>query len=391
MKYFLIAGEASGDIHGAQLIKSLREQDGGAQFTFLGGDLMAGAAGHGPIIHYRDMAYMGFVEVARHLGTIMGFMRTAREAIERERPDALILIDYPSFNLKMAHFAHERGIAVFYFISPKVWVWKEWRVKQIKRWVDRMFCILPFEVEFYRRHGYTVEYAGNPTVKEIGQASAGFGPFAAFATATGLSPALPLIALVPGSRRKEIADNLPVMVQAARRHTGCQLAIAGAPSIADELYRQVLEPVGVQVPVVHGRSFELVHHARVALVTSGTATLEAAILRTPQVACYRMNGKRYLYKFYRRLLKGNYVTLPNLIADEPLIPELLLHHCSVDNVDGWLTRLLADGPERERMLAGYERVARLLTNKDCTATTASGIIGWLHDHGRPRAFSSHGF
>ena len=382
MKYFIIAGEASGDLHGAQLMAALKKEDSEAQFRFLGGDYMAQVAGMKPLIHYRDMAYMGFVEVAKHLTTILGFMKTARRAMLEWHPDALVLIDYPSFNLKMAKFAHERNIPAFYFISPKVWVWKEYRVKQIKKYIARMFSILPFEQEFYRRHDYDVEYVGNPTVKEIAQASTQFHDRAAFARLNGLDPEKPIIALVPGSRRKEIHDNLPTMVEAALRHPRFQAVIAGAPSIDDTLYHTTLLPLGVRLPVLHGKSFELVHHARAAIVTSGTATLEAALLRTPQVACYRMNGKKYLYKFYRRLLKGKYVTLPNLITDAAVIPELLLHQCTPDAIDSWLQQLLPDTAQRQAMLDGYDRMARLLTAKDCTASTASGIIQYLNSHAR---------
>ncbi|MCQ2290537.1 MAG: lipid-A-disaccharide synthase [Muribaculaceae bacterium] len=378
MKYFIIAGEASGDIHGASLIDALKKEDAEAQFQFLGGDMMAASAGVQPLIHYRDMAYMGFIEVMKHLPTILGFMKTAKQAIMANRPDAVILIDYPSFNLKIAKFAHAQGIPCFYFISPKVWVWKEYRVKDIKRYIARLFSILPFETAFFRKHNYEVEYVGNPTVKEIAEASEKFTHFSTFAAENSLDEDKPVIALVPGSRRKEIRDNLPTMVEAALRHTDCQLVIAGAPSIDQSLYDEVLEPLGTSVPVLYGKSFELVHHARVALVTSGTATLETAILGTPQVACYRMNGSKLLFKFYRRLLKGKYVTLPNLVTDEPVIPELLLHFCSVEAVDSHLTAVLTDSPEREQMLQGYRRMAEILTEKDCTACTAQGIVEYLN-------------
>ena len=372
MNYFIIAGEASGDIHGSALIEALQRQDPSAQFHFLGGDLMARSAGHEPLIHYRDMAFMGFIEVIKHLGSILGFMKRAKQAMTSSRPDALILIDYPSFNLKMAKWARGQGIPVFYFISPKVWAWKEYRVKDIKRYVTRMYSILPFETEFYRKHDYEVEYVGNPTVKEIATALAQMRPAQEFCVENGIDAGRPIIAIVPGSRKKEIRDNLPTMLAAARRHSHCQAVIAGAPSIDDELYKEVMG--GNRVPVLRNRTFELVHHARVALVTSGTATLETALLGTPQVACYRMNGSKRVYWFYSKLIKGKYVTLPNLIADAPIIPELLLHHCNVDSVDEWLTRLLNDGPHRQEMLEGYRRMAQILTQKDCASTTAARII-----------------
>ncbi|MBR1804088.1 MAG: lipid-A-disaccharide synthase [Muribaculaceae bacterium] len=375
MKYFLIAGEASGDLHGAELIKSLREHDAEAECRFLGGDLMATAAGTTPLVHYRDMAYMGFIEVARHLRTILGFMRTAKDAITQWRPDAVVLIDYPSFNLKVARHAHSLGIPVFYFISPKVWVWKEWRVKDIKRYVDEMCCILPFEPEFYRRHDYRATYVGNPTMSEIRHATALMPGRDEFCTAHGLDASRPIIALVPGSRAKEIRDNLPAMVAAASRHTDCQMALAAAPGMDRHIYEQVL--AGARVTLVEGATWALVHHARVALVTSGTATLETAMLATPQVACYRMNGKKWLYKFYRRLLKGKYVTLPNLIADAPIIPELLLHHCTPDGIDSHLTPLLSDSPQRQAQLDGYRHMTTLLGDLNCSAETAQLIVNRL--------------
>ena len=375
MRYFIIAGEASGDIHGSALIASLKEQDNNAQIEFLGGDLMAQNAGHEPLIHYRDMAFMGFIEVIKHLGSILGFMKKAKEAIASKRPDALILIDYPSFNLKMAKWAKQHGIPVFYFISPKVWAWKEWRVKDIKRYVDRMFSILPFETEFYRKHDYEVEYVGNPTVKEINNALGTMRDATQFCADNGLDPSKPIIALLPGSRMKEIRDNLPTMIAAAKLHNSCQTVIAGAPSIEDDAYSLAIK--GKRIPVLRDQTFELVRHSRVALVTSGTATLETALLGTPQVACYRMNGSKLVYSFYRKLIKGNYVTLPNLIADAPIIPELLLHNCNVESVDDHLTQLLNESDERKAMIEGYERIAKILTTKDCTQITAQRIIQQL--------------
>lgn len=373
MKYFLIAGEASGDIHASQLIRALKAHDDEARFEFLGGDLMADAAGVEPVIHYRDMAFMGFIEVLKHLKSIMGFMKTAKQRIAAERPDALILVDYPSFNLKMAKYAHKRGIPVMYFISPKVWAWKEYRVKSIKKYVDRMFSILPFETAFYAKHDYKVNYVGNPTVKEIEEQRSRFGSREEFGK-KNLLDERPIVALVPGSRRKEIRDNLPSMITAASRHEGYQLVIAAAPNIDESLYREVMEPLGMQVKLVHHQSFELIHHARAALVTSGTATLETAILGTPQVACYRMNGSKWLFKFYRKLIKGKYVTLPNLIVDDAIIPELLLHMCTPDTIDAHLTPLLTESAERQTMLEGYRRMQAILTTQDCTDNTAHLII-----------------
>ena len=367
MKYFLIAGEASGDLHASHLMASLKQEDQQAEFRFLGGDLMAAQAGVQPIIHYRDMAYMGFMDVVKHLGKILGFLGIARRAIDEWQPSAVILVDYPSFNLKVAKYAHNLGIPVHYFISPKVWVWKEWRVKDIRRYVDHMYCILPFEPDWYRERGYKATYVGNPTVQEVADASKDFPDFARFITENSL-PDRPIIALVPGSRVREIRDNLPLMLEVAARHPEYQAVIAGAPSINDNLYSDVMG--GKAVPVLRDATYPLVHHARAAIVTSGTATLETALLGTPQVACYRFNGSKWSYNFYRRLLSGKYVTLPNLITDEPVIPELLMHLCTVDSIDGHLTQLLGDTDQRTAMLDGYHRLADRLGTDICTATAA---------------------
>lgn len=374
MKYFIIAGEASGDLHASHLMVSLKQEDPQAEFRFLGGDLMAEQAGVEPIIHYRDMAYMGFMDVVKHLGKILGFLGTARRAIDEWHPDAVVLVDYPSFNLKVAKFAHNLGIPVHYFISPKVWVWKEWRVKDIRRYVDKMYCILPFEPDWYKERGYEATYVGNPTVQEVAEASKDFPDFAHFIEENGL-PDRPIIALVPGSRVREIRDNLPLMMEAASSHPEFQAVIAGAPSINDDLYREVMGDKAI--PVLRDKTYPLVHHSRVALVTSGTATLETALLGAPQVACYRFNGSKWSYNFYRRLLSGKYVTLPNLITDEPVIPELLMHLCTVESIDEHLTQLLGDTPERTAMLDSYRRLSDRLGTDVCTATAARLITNGI--------------
>lgn len=375
MKYLIIAGEASGDLHGAELIKALKAADAQARFRFLGGDLMTAAAGVEPLVHYREMAHMGFIDVLRHLKPILGFLRTAKDAVSTWHPDAVVLIDYPSFNLKVARHAHESGIPTVYFISPKVWVWKQWRVKAIKRDVDAMCCILPFEPAFYRRHDYDATYVGNPTVAELARARAAMVSREDFCRQHALDASRHIIALVPGSRVKEIRDNLPSMLTAAMRHPDCHLALAAAPGIDRSVYDGIIG--SLPVTVVENDTWTLVHHSRVALVTSGTATLETAILGTPQVACYRMTGNKWLYSFYRRLLKGNYVTLPNLIANRGIIPELLIHQCSPENIDHHLALLLADSSERRQQLDGYAEVMTLLGTDNCAANTAACIANLI--------------
>lgn len=378
MKYFILAGEASGDLHGSQLIHSIRRYDSEAQVIFFGGDKMAEASGSQPMVHYRDMAYMGFVEVVKHLGAILGFLAKAKNIIDEILPDAVILIDYPSFNLKVAKYAHSKGIKTFYFISPKVWAWKEWRVKEIKKYVTALYSILPFETEFFARYGYKVQYVGNPTVNEIAEAKKSFSETTEFRRRNGLSEK-PIIAIVPGSRKKEIRDNLPTMVKSAASFTLCQMVIAGAPGIDEEYYKSVMRQSGItdKIPVLFSQSFELVAASRVALVTSGTATLETAVLGIPQVVCYRMSGNKFLYLLYKLFIKVKFVSLPNLIVGREVIPELLLHHCNESKISGILSQLLMDSPERMKMLQGYETMKKRLGENDCTDTTAQLMMKLL--------------
>lgn len=379
MKYFIIAGEASGDIHGAELINSLRALDETAEIRFFGGDKMAQAAGTQPIVHYKDMAYMGIVEVVKHLGPILGFLKTAKAVIDDYAPDAVVLIDYPSFNLKVAKYAHKRGVKTFYFISPKVWAWKEYRVKQIKKYITTLYSILPFETEFFARHHYAVEYVGNPTVGEIAEARLHFADADVFKWKNGLR-GLPIIALVPGSRVKEILDNLPIMLEASKRYLDeYQIVIAGAPGVDRALYDEVLAQADAKrdAVVIEQQTFELVSHARVALVTSGTATLETAVLGTPQVVCYRMGGSKWLKRIYPYVLKVKYVSLPNLIAGTEVIPELLLSDCTADAVAAHLEALLPDGEARDAMLRGYETMKMRLGTARCTDTAARRMMDTL--------------
>lgn len=369
MHYFISAGEASGDIHAAELIKQLRATDKDARFTFLGGDLMSAAAGSEPLIHYRDMAFMGFCEVIRHLDKVLRNLRTAKQAVAGEHPDALILVDYPSFNLKLAKEAVKLGIPVFYYISPKVWAWKEGRVKKIRRYVKRMLSILPFEVAYYRdRHGYDIDYVGNPTVKEVDGKLASLGSENEFRSRHGLISGRPLLALVPGSRIGEIRNNLPVMAEVARRHPDMLPVVAGAPAVDPEIYRRFCD-----FDIVDNDTFELMAHARAALVTSGTATLEAALIGVPQVVCYRANGSRISYNIFKRILKIPFVSLPNLIADKAVVAEQLVHLCTPDLVDAELIKVLPGGSGHEAQKQGYKDIRERLTDADAAAN-ATRII-----------------
>lgn len=373
MRYFIIAGETSGDIHGAELMARIKDNDPSARFVFLGGDRMTAVAGHTPVIHIREMAFMGFSEVIRHLTSVMDNLSQTKKALRLAHPHCLILIDYPSFNLKIAKEARRLGIRTFYYISPKVWAWKEWRVPTIRRLVERMYCIFPFEVDFYhRRHDWEVQYVGNPSVGETDAVLATMPRREDFARENRL-PSRQWIALLPGSRLSEIRNNLRVMTQAVAAFPQYRAVIAAAPDVPAEVY----ESIAPGIPRVTGQSTRLLALSRAALVTSGTATLEAALTRTPQVACYRANGSRVSYEIMKRLLSVDYVTLPNLIAGRQIIPEMLLHECTPEAVSDALGRIIGDSPWREAMLQGYELMRRRLGTQNAPAITAADITARL--------------
>lgn len=359
MKYMLIAGEASGDLHAADLITAIRSRDPQAEFRFFGGDLMAKAARRAPDLHYDRMNVMGFSEVLRKLPRILGNLKAAKQLIDSFRPDTLILIDYPSFNLKLAKYAHKAGIHTDWYISPKVWAWKEWRVRKIKKYVDSLYSILPFEVPFYQRHDYKVTYVGNPSVKEIDYALGHLPPMRHFIERQGLGDdERPIIALLPGSRKGEIRNNLRLMIEAAKRFPEFRYVVAAAPAIPERFYREVAQDPGL--PVVFGCTPTLLKYSRAAVVTSGTATLETALIGTPQVVCYRANGKKLSYKIMEKLLKVKYVSLPNLIIGNQAVPELLVHHCTVDGIARELSPLLQNSPQREWQINSYKAMRRKL-------------------------------
>lgn len=376
MHYFLIAGEASGDLHGSHLIAALRRHDPEAVITFLGGDLMAQAAGEKPVIHYRDMAYMGFSEVIRNIGKIGANLRKAKDTLELASPDVLILIDYPSFNLKVAAKAARLGVPVYYYISPKIWAWKKWRVRDIRRLVRRVFCILPFEPQFYRDNGYTeAVYVGNPSVAEIDADISEADSRTDFLAEYKLRDR-PLIALMPGSRRSEIRNNLPVMVAATDTFPQYRPIIIGAPGVEDNYY--VL--CGARaLPVLRtDAAAKVLVHCRAALVTSGTATLEAALAGTPQVVCYRANGSKLSYDLMKRILDIDFVSLPNLIVGRGLIPEMLLHNCTPEMVADALAPLLrVDGEARKMQVEGYHEIREILGTSDAADSTAKLIMADL--------------
>ena len=378
MKYYLIVGEASGDLHASRLMRSLRSVDGEADFRFFGGDLMS-AVGGTRIKHYRELAYMGFVPVLLHLRTIFKNMAVCKRDIVEWQPDVVILVDYPGFNLDIAKFLHANtSIPVYYYISPKIWAWKEYRIKNIKRDVSEMFSILPFEVQFYEdKHHFPIHYVGNPTADEVTEFLASYTETSAdFCRKNGLSADKPLIALLAGSRRQEIKDNLPAMLEAASRYAGkYQLVVAGAPSIPHEYYDKFI--AGHDVSVVYDQTYPLLAHSTAALVTSGTATLETALFGVPQVVCYETPIPKVIAFLRKHLIKVRYISLVNLIADREVVTELVADTFSVENIAKELGKLLPGSPARAAMLDGYAEVKRRLGKKNAPDNAAEIMLRLL--------------
>lgn len=359
MKYYLIAGEASGDLHASNLMQSLRKLDKEADFRFFGGDLMQSAGGT-LVRHYRDMAFMGIVPVVLNARTILRNLAFCKEDIAAYRPDAVILIDYPGFNLKIARYVKTKlDIPVYYYISPKVWAWKKYRVKSFKKYVDEMLSILPFEVDFFREHQYEVHYVGNPTVDAIVQRDHKEETFAQFVAANRLDNK-PVIALLAGSRKQEIASNLPPMLEAVKSYSeGYQLIIAGAPGIDPAFYNDFIGPFP-PVRVLFNQTYRILAQSDAALVTSGTATLETALLNVPQVVCYRTPTPRITYWVFKNILHTPYISLVNLICGRPVVKELFARFFSVDNIRKELKQILHVQTYRKNMLDNYEEMRQIL-------------------------------
>ena len=372
MKYYLIAGEASGDLHASRLMQSLKETDNQAEFRFFGGDLMS-AVGGTRVKHYRELAYMGFIPVLLHLPTILRNMKMCKEDIAMWQPDCVILVDYPGFNLNIAKFIKSRTkIPVYYYISPKIWAWKEYRIKNIRRDVDELFSILPFEVDFFeKKHHYPIHYVGNPTADEV----------RAFLSTPPLAPPLqvegkPVIALLAGSRKQEIKDNLPAMIEAVKPFmSDYQVVLAGAPAIEADYYSQYIQGTGVEI--VYNETYPLLSKAHAALVTSGTATLETALFGVPQVVCYETPLPWLIGRLRRLVLSVRYVSLVNLIVDREVVTELVADTFSVANIRSELSKILA-GPGREQMLEGYAEVRRRLGDQKAPEQTARFIVTLLN-------------
>ena len=374
MKYFIIAGEASGDLHASNLMHKIKRKDKNAEFCFLGGDLMA-AHGGTIVKHYRDMAFMGFIAVIKNANTIKANMEACKQAISDFRPDVLILVDYPSFNLRMARFAKENfNIPIYYYISPKVWAWKKFRVRSIKRYIDRMFTILPFETEFYAKRRYKVEYVGNPSVDSVYKRPNKEQTMEEFCYVNNLSPK-PIIALLPGSRRQEIESCLLKMLESSERFTDYQVVVSGAPGIEPEFYKTVLKNKEIQL--VFGQTYELLQQASVAVVNSGTATLETALIGAPEVVVYHVAFGRLASLLKKLFIRVKYVSLVNLIAQKEIVKELVAHQFTTGNLTFELEMILRNDTYRQTMLNAYADIRKKLGKPGAAENAAKSIVKYL--------------
>jgi len=378
MRYYLIVGEASGDLHASNLMKALKAEDSQAEFRFYGGDLMRSVGGT-LVKHYKEMAYMGFVPVMMHLRTILTNMKQCKQDVLAWNPDVLILVDYPGFNLDIAKYVKQHtSIPIYYYISPKIWAWKEHRIKNIRRDVDELFSILPFEVDFYQRHQYPIHYVGNPCVDAVDAfktSKDGAETGEAFRQAYGLT-AKPLVAILAGSRRQEIKDNLRVMMTTAQRFPHHQFVIAGVPTIEEAYYRKYI-PKGMDVKIVFNSTYRLLQQAEAALVTSGTATLETALFDVPQVVCYYITCGRVMNLLRKLILKVKYISLVNLIVNREIVPELIGEQMNVERLEAELSRIVEGGADRSQMLADYAAMREKLGGPGASQRAARQIVAHL--------------
>ena len=376
MKYYLIVGEASGDLHASNLMKSIKELDKNAEFRFFGGDLMS-AVGGTRVKHYRELAYMGFVPVLLHLRTIFANMKLCKKDVEEWNPDVLILVDYPGFNLSIAKYIHSRTkIPVYYYISPKIWAWKERRIKNIKRDVDELFSILPFEIDFFeKKHDYRINYVGNPCVDAVDDFKRNKAlPREDFLRENAI-PDKPIVALLAGSRKQEIKANLPMMLEAMKQYPGYQPVIAGAPGIDKEFYAPFLAG---GAKIVFGQTYNILSHSHAALVTSGTATLETALFNVPQVVCYATPMAKLYSWLKKHFLKVKYISLVNLVADKEVVRELVAADMKLQYVVDELGALLPeDSKKRTAMLGEYSRMMEILGKPGASQRAAEKMISLL--------------
>ncbi len=367
MKYYIIAGEASGDLHGSNLIKELKKLDGVADIRCWGGDLMQQTGAH-LVKHYRDLAFMGFAEVVKNLGTILKNLKFCKKDILQFKPDALILIDYPGFNLRIAKWAKQQGLKVIYYISPQVWAWKENRVKEMKKDIDKMIVIIPFEKEYFKnKWNWEVEYVGHPLAEETERHKA---------QSTSIKfAAKPIIALLPGSRKQEIAKKLPIMLDVSKFFPGYQFIIAEAPSVENEFYQNFTKPYS-NVTAVKNQTYNLLSQAKAALVTSGTATLETALFGVPEVVCYK--GSTISYQIAKRVIKVRYISMVNLIMDRLVVKELIQNDLTVENLKHELHELLTNEKRFAEIKKDYAELKQILSGGgNASAKAARSIIHFL--------------
>lgn len=374
MRYYIIAGEASGDLHGSNLIKGIRNVDSNAEIRCWGGDLMREAGAH-LVKHYKEGAIMGFVEVVANLGKLAMNLQDCKNDIVAYNPDVVILIDYPGFNLKIAKFAKERGMRVFYYIAPKVWAWKEKRVHKLKEFVDRLFIIFPFEIEYFRKWGINAIYRGNPLLDSVDNYKYASETREEFAQRTGANPSKTTVALLAGSRKGEIKYLLPRMVDIARKHPNYQFLLACAPSMELEVYQKIIGNKCSNIKLMVGQTYSILRHSDAAIINSGTASLEAALIGVPQVVCY--GGNEISYQIAKRVVKLKYISLANLIMDKGLFKELIQHQCTPELIDNELGELLNNKGYRAKMLSDYQDVRDILGGKGASAKVAQAMIDEL--------------
>ena len=370
MKYYIITGEASGDLHGSNLLKALKAHDINAQIRFWGGDQMQAIAGT-PVKHIKDLAFMGFVEVLANLRTILTNISFCKKDILDFAPDKLILIDYPGFNLRIADFATKNGIEVHYYISPQIWAWKQNRVHKIKRTVDQMYCILPFEQAFYKKFDMDVHYVGHPLVDAIQNFKETAVTSDQFQTEFALN-GNKIMALLPGSRLQEIKIKLPIMLEAAKGFDQMEILIGGAPNIPEKFYLDLAGSVPIKV--IPNRTYDLLNQAHLAMVTSGTATLETALFKVPQVVCYK--GNTISVSIARKLIKVDYISLVNLIMDKEVVKELIQKDLTAENIKAVLLPMQdTDNEARKNLLSAYDELERILGGGGASEKTASLLVG----------------
>ncbi len=369
MKYYIIAGEASGDLHASNLIKELKLADSSFECRAWGGDLMA-AQGVQLVKHYRELAFMGFVEVIANLRTILKNIDFCKKDILAYQPDALILVDYPGFNLRIAQFAHQAHFKVYYYISPQIWAWKQSRVEQIKKYVDRTLVILPFEKDFYKKFNYNADFVGHPLLDAISNRNAQLSE----ARFNSFSPqGHPIIALLPGSRKQEITTMLPLMLSVKKDFPGYQFIVAAAPSLDDSFYNSVINDSTVKV--VYGETYNLLECTTAALVTSGTATLETALFNVPEVVCYK--GNLISYHIAKRLIKVKYISLVNLIMDRVVVKELIQDELNTRNISTELKKIILDSASRNKMLHDFKLLKEALGGSGASKRSAEIIASDL--------------